>query len=424
MIRQVCLALLFLASDLAFAGTKLPFNVLSKTSDLSGQKVLFKQGDFVVVKAKDATAKDFVRLFWINVEGAKQDFDARFFGEVLHTQPGLFHIVKADSEEDVERASAILHRIGQPCGALIQLTGSELMDERKILTPQPILPIAHQGEVAAMLSAVSSERIRATVQELSALHTRYHTSAAGKTVADTLVAMYQMHAQNRDDVEITTFSHGNTTPQPSLLVRIKGTTEPDELIILGSHLDSVNWMGGTSRPAPGADDNASGTATNLEIFRVMMEEGIRPQRTIEIHAYAAEEAGLVGSQDWAGKYKSTNRKVIAMVQHDMNLYSADGQAKIFLVSNNTNAALNRSLATLVDTYIGIPWEMKPLTGGNSDHYSWTRNGFAAAFPFEDPSNYNDHIHTEDDTIANSGHFSQAAAFAKLGLAYLSHFAGK
>ena len=126
----------------------------------------------------------------------------------------------------------------------------------------------------------------------------------------------------------------------------------------------------------------------------------------------------------ARRYKADGINVVAMVQHDMNLYKAPGaEDKIWFVTSNTLDGFNDLLGTLVDHYAGVTWGKKSLSGGDSDHTSWTRQGYAAAFPFEDPSSYNRHIHTRNDTIENSGAFTQAAAFAKLGVSYVSHFGG-
>mgnify|MGYP001548785621 FL=1 len=214
------------------------------------------------------------------------------------------------------------------------------------------------------------------------------------------------------------------TGQNSLVVRIEGQGKSDEILVLGSHIDSVNWRNGSESRAPGADDNASGTSTNLEIFRILMEQGIKLERTLEIHGYAAEEIGLVGSQEIARQYRNDGVDVIAMVQFDMNLYNPAGtEDMIHLVTSNTLGGFNEQLSQLVGHYSGVPVASAPLFGGSSDHASWTRQGFAAAFPFEDPSSYNRQIHTAEDTIANSGRFDQAAAFAKLGVAYVLHFGG-
>ena len=263
------------------------------------------------------------------------------------------------------------------------------------------------------------------IEKLSAITTRYHSSTTGKTIATLLAQEYESFRMGREDVSITTFTHENLTPQSSLIVRITGSIYPEEIVVLGSHIDSISYdsFGGSGR-SPGADDNASGTANNLEVFRVLMAEGIRPARTIEIHGYAAEEVGLVGSKDLAQKYRAASINVVSMVKYDMNLFKTSGSPdKIWFVTNKTDAGFNDQLAKLVVHYTGIQWGKKVLNSGSSDHASWTRQGYAAAFPFEDPDAHNKHIHSQRDNTSNAMAYSQSAAFAKLGLAYLVHFAG-
>jgi leucyl aminopeptidase len=290
---------------------------------------------------------------------------------------------------------------------------------------EPLVPVSEAlSHVPRMVEKVSSERIRSMIQELSTINTRFHSSTTGQQMPSILKAKYEELARGRDDVTVEVFDHGGRTPQDSVVVRILGTSWPDEIVVLGSHIDSVNWSDGSSSRSPGADDNASGTSTNFEIFRVLMESGARPERTIEIHGYAAEEIGLVGSQDMAQKYKAAGKNVVTMVQHDMNLYKAPGAPdKIWFVTNNTMDQFNSALGALVDQYVGVQWGKKSLSGGDSDHTSWRRQGFVTSFPFEDPSGYNRQIHTSRDSLETASAMTQAAAFAKLGLAYLAHYAG-
>ena len=73
---------------------------------------------------------------------------------------------------------------------------------------------------------------------------------------------------------------------------IRGTTYPDELVILGAHRDS--W-------GPGAADDISGTVSVLETARAIAEEaraGRRPRRTIIFATWDAEEWGLIGSTEY------------------------------------------------------------------------------------------------------------------------------
>jgi len=180
---------------------------------------------------------------------------------------------------------------------------------------------------------------------------------------------------------------------------------------VGAHEDST--AGGTR--APGADDDASGTSAGLEIFRVLVENNFRPVRTVEFHAYAAEEAGLLGSAAIAAAYKAQNVKVWAMLQLDMIGYTRGTPPIIGLVTDNVNVTLTDYVSQLIDGYCSIGWRPTTCGYGCSDHASWTRNGYPSAFPFETPfGQHNPNIHTASDTIDKLS-LEHAIEFVKLGL---------
>ena len=67
--------------------------------------------------------------------------------------------------------------------------------------------------------------------------------------------------------------------------------------------------------SPGADDDASGTVTILEAFRSLVSANWSPVgRAVEFHWYAAEEGGLLGSQEVARHYASNNYTIVGMLQ--------------------------------------------------------------------------------------------------------------
>jgi len=87
-------------------------------------------------------------------------------------------------------------------------------------------------------------------------------------------------------------------PQSSIIARfepkIRNFSHP--LTIIGAHQDSANYLF-PLLPAPGADDDCSGTVSILEAFRILAESGYTPKNgPVEFHWYAAEEGGLLGSQ--------------------------------------------------------------------------------------------------------------------------------
>ena len=85
-------------------------------------------------------------------------------------------------------------------------------------------------------------------------------------------------------------------------------------VVVGAHQDSANYLF-PLLPAPGADDDGSGTVTILEAFRALVERGFRPKdKVVEFHLYAAEEAGLLGSLDVVDLMVGRNVTVDAMLE--------------------------------------------------------------------------------------------------------------
>ena len=132
-----------------------------------------------------------------------------------------------------------------------------------------------------------------------------------KTKWETIISDY-----GRADASVRLYNHSSTN-MPSVILTIEGADLPEEYVITGGHLDSTSSPIGN---APGADDDASGIATITEAVRSLFEMGFVPKRTIEIMAYAAEEVGLVGSDEIAEDYSNNGINVVSYVQFDMTNY--------------------------------------------------------------------------------------------------------
>lgn len=95
---------------------------------------------------------------------------------------------------------------------------------------------------------------------------------------------------------------------------LRNVSQP--VTIVGAHPDSVNTLHPLLE-APGADDDASGTATTLEAFRALVHAGYEPvDGPVEFHWWSGEEAGLLGSQDVADDYLARGVKVRAVINVD------------------------------------------------------------------------------------------------------------
>lgn len=268
------------------------------------------------------------------------------------------------------------------------------------------------------LSELTEKGLFETVSALEKFGTRYCKSDTGTQAAEFIAKRFKEIAKNRNDVTVGFFKHSRFQ-QPSVIARIEGRGElAKEVIVLGAHEDSINQraFGNSNAAAPGADDDASGVATLVETFRVLVESGFKPDRSIEFITYAGEEIGLVGSQDIASQYAKDNRQVFAVLQLDMTMYPGQANA-IHFVTDNTNASLNKFTQKLVDSYVKVKWTEMKCGYGCSDHASWTRSGFASTMPFESTmKGMNPKIHTPEDQIKllNSAF---GLHFAKLALSF-------
>lgn len=323
--------------------------------------------------------------------------------------------------------AALAHR-DYGCGAIEMLSLNLTQDGATALTPPVFSEFVALPAVSSGMNQVVSANISAGIKKLEAQGTRHHATDTGLATTDLVETMFSAAAAGISDFKIEQISHekaGATieTAQKSVIATIPGKSDDQTTIVIGAHLDSINKFGVTQN-APGADDDASGIATLTEVIRAVAANGWTFERRIEFHGYAAEEVGLIGSSHIAQTYSDQGRKVAAMLQVDMNSWSADpGSQKIHLVDQFTSRSLIRSLKDLLNTYLGGDFAVKSLKGGTSDHKSWHNNGFPAVFPFEDPADYNAALHSTDDTSATINNPALSARFAKMILAFLAHHAG-
>ena len=122
----------------------------------------------------------------------------------------------------------------------------------------------------AVLPELEADRIRDTIRELSAMQNRYYQSPSGAAASLWLRDRWRS-LTTRSDVTVELVDHGYA--QKSVIMTIPGATRPDEVVVIGGHLDSIA-AGGVASTAPGADDDASGIATITEMARVLRPGGV------------------------------------------------------------------------------------------------------------------------------------------------------
>lgn len=329
----------------------------------------------------------------------------------------------------VDELHSVMHANFRRCGGYtVHPTLEAALAERDnpIYQPGYVWPegafpaqLTEAHSVNQALAQINRTRIMSTVQGLQDLGTRHYQTAQGAQAATVVATLWAGYGAARSDFSVERIQHA--WAQDSVIATIRGAVHPEEIVVIGGHLDSIN--GADTSNAPGADDNASGIAVVSEVLKVLTDINFRPQRTLKFMAYAAEEVGLRGSGEIATDLAANGAAVNGVLQFDMTGYSGSSK-NMYFVTDYVNPNATAFLKRLIAEYNGsgahaITWGETQCGYACSDHASWTRKGFPSAFPFESAfADYNRAIHSPNDLVANqdsSGRHQER--FAKLGVEF-------
>lgn len=206
--------------------------------------------------------------------------------------------------------------------------------------------------------------MRDVLGNMTSFYNRYFGGVTGERSASWLynhIAQIIREAPFHTHISLEYFTH--PFPQPSIIARFEPRVRNSSLplTIIGAHQDSANYLF-PLLPAPGADDDCSGTVSILEGFRILANSGFIPRwGPVEFHWYAAEEGGLLGSQRIARDKKDSGASIGAMLEFDMTAYIArNATESIGLIRTQADSDLTDWLHKLGKEYISIPTEVYDL----------------------------------------------------------------
>ncbi len=115
-------------------------------------------------------------------------------------------------------------------------------------------------------------------------------------------------------------------PREEVYCTKTGSTHPEEMYIVGAHMDGIGW-------GEAANDDGSGTALVMELARIFSSSDVRTERSIRFalwnneetglngaRAYVAQRATLQGREDPTGSGQYPEPRWLGMIQHDMVLF--------------------------------------------------------------------------------------------------------
>lgn len=280
--------------------------------------------------------------------------------------------------------------------------------------------------VKSYIPLITPENMATNLAILTGFHNRYYKSKYGAASGDFLFNLVQnVTSSHADTISVRQFKH--PWGQHSIIARIQGSASNDTIVI-GAHQDSANLFLPSILPAPGADDDGSGSVTILEVLRVLTSVKHVPKNTIEFMWFSAEEGGLLGSQAIFADYARQGRNVTAMLQQDMTGYvkktlDAGKQEALGVITDFVDPDLTDFIKNIINVYCEIPYVLTKCGYACSDHSSATRAGYRSAFVIEsDFSLSNPLIHSQNDVIENLS-FSHMKEHAKLTLGFAIELGG-
>jgi carboxypeptidase Q len=261
-------------------------------------------------------------------------------------------------------------------------TFEDLFDE--YLRAMPLLKAASQAQVRGLI--LQSTRPRGLLYQ----HPMVFGRAPG-TVPVVLVSREQADRlawlADRTEVRVRLDVVNRIGPMfdaQNVVGEIRGKEKPDEVVVLGAHLDS--WALGT-----GAEDNGVNAALVIDVARAFKELGLHPRRTVRFVLFAGEEQGMWGSAGYVERHRAELDRHAGVVIFDIG----SGRTRGFNVSGRPE--LRNVLAKALSTYAGMGPSVHSLEGvDGTDNFDFLLSGVPNFVADQDPAPYLPDYHAESD----------------------------
>lgn len=198
---------------------------------------------------------------------------------------------------------------------------------------------AQAGQVEDILGQISQQRIEANIRKLASFGTRNSLSDPDHPTRGIGAARRWIHDEMKrcggDRLQVTFDEHliesGPRVPKPTKFVNVVATLpgtqaeSRDRVYVVSGHYDSMpSSPVDPEKDAPGANDDASGTAVSMELACVMSK--FRFDATLVFMAVAGEEQGLLGATGFAKAAKAKGMNIAGMITNDIvgNSRAPDG----------------------------------------------------------------------------------------------------
>jgi carboxypeptidase Q len=262
------------------------------------------------------------------------------------------------------------------------------------------------GAVAALVRSVTTQiddLPHTGAMRYDPATTKVPAAAISTLGAEALAQRLQQDPQLELHLELDCTT-GDDLPCANVVGELRGTTHPDEIVLIGAHLDA--WDLGH-----GAHDDGAGVAHCLEAVRLLRACGVKPARTLRVVLFANEEFGLRGATGYEAAHHDELTRHVAAVETD------NGGADPRGFSSNLPETARGNLAAAMAPLRALGMGALIDGGGGADIGPLGKHGVPLFGMVVNDQRYFDYHHCAADTLAAVNNRELA-----LGAASLAHFA--
>jgi hypothetical protein len=332
-------------------------------------------------------------------------------GDLLEVEPGTF-LFWMEAGDPAAVLPPSLPRKPLPTATILPYLRPALPFHKTAPVAQPINDL-----VSEIASQISEDNLRSLVQALQDFRTR-HVSTPNCNAAGQFI--YNYFQTLGLDVRFQDVQYSAHALSRNVIAELPGRVYPEDVLIICGHYDSYSNTWTTL--APGADDNASGTAATMEAARILTLHPL--DFTVRFIAFTAEEIGIgfLGSRAYAAEARAHGENIIAVINLDMIAYSDELPEDLEIYVNPASEWLAAKFLSVCGTYGLIDaTEFVNPSIIYSDHSPFWDQGYPALLAIKDYPPRNPNYHWITDTI-DTLNFEFFGDSARAALAVLAEMA--
>ncbi len=264
---------------------------------------------------------------------------------------------------------------------------------------------AQKGAVAALVRSVTARSLNSP--HTGAMHyrdgvTKIPTAAVSIEHAEMIDRLFRRGVAVRVNLKMEARTLPDA-PSANVIAELRGSSNPEEIVVIGGHLDS--WDVGQ-----GAHDDGGGCVISMEAINVLRKLDLRPRRTIRVVLFTNEENGLAGGRQYAKDHEQEMGNHVAAIESDSGVFAPVGfgvsvpppsdqdtqEAKDRQRKRQNTARARLEQITSLLTRVGATGAKSG--GGGADISPMTRHGVPLLGHRTDMSSYFDYHHSQADTL--------------------------